>query len=254
MAVKRLFVIPGGALALTKSHFTYLQNDEINLNAPVMITLFETDDGYVLYDTGLDSRGLKDPSGTWGKRAFVVRMQAEDDILKRLEAIKVSPQDVKYVIQSHLHWDHCGGTRYFEKAQIVVQKAEFRQAFYPDSHQEFRYFRNHLHPNFHYKLVEGDLELFSDVFLISTFGHTAGHQSLLVKLPRSGNILITGDAAPLTDNLRTNIIPGILWSSEYACASLSKLRLIQRLTHAKVIHSHDEAALGEILKSPNFYD
>src|SRR3990172_440277 len=199
MPAKRVYLMDCGRVMVDKSVFTSLYHMGTPYDAPVLAALIETGSYRILFDAGLHPLGLTDPEAAWGARAKGVTMRPEHSLLNTLEELGLSVKDVTHVVISHLHWDHCGALSYFRDAKLILQRAEYRSAFYPDSYVASRYFRNHFDCGLNFELVEGSYELAEGVWVISTPGHTPGHQSLLVQLPTS-TLILPGDAIPLREN------------------------------------------------------
>lgn len=239
--VKNLLVINNGQLDIDQSLLVSGKGAGKILRVPVYSVLLETEKGYVLIDTGLNPDGLGDPEKTWGERVKTIPpiMYPEDDIRRGLERINVNTNEVKYVINTHLHWDHTGGNRFFKNAVFFVQKSEYRFAMYPDHHLRLSYMKNHFDVDVNYQLIEGDYELLPGVMIIHTPGHTPGHQSILITLNDSRKFIVGGDAVYTWENFDHVIPPGNCWSSYESILSLHRIITIQRLTGAFLLPSHD---------------
>jgi N-acyl homoserine lactone hydrolase len=230
----------------------------VKIVAPVMMALVVCEEGTILFDTGLHSGGLEDPLGTWGERMvnlFPADMKKEDDVQNRLREIGFSLDDIDYVANSHLHWDHTGGNRLFSDSKILVQRAEYRFACFPDSFAQASFPKNHFdHPTLNYELVEGDTKIFEGVHLIFSSGHTPGHQSLLVKLKKAGTVILPGDAIPLRENLEKRLLPGPVWDANAAYYSILKLNDIAERENGQIFFTHDLEFIEGLKKSPAFYE
>ena len=98
-------------------------------------------------------------------------------------------------------------------------------------------------------------DLYGDgsIKIIFTPGHSPGHQSILIKLPKSGNILLTIDAAYTVDHWENKCLPGLVTSSSQAAESVKKLRKIAKENNALVVTGHDPDAWTTFKKAPMFY-
>lgn len=213
----------------------------IKEDVPIYAVLLNTSDGYVLVDTGMNPDGVTNPEMTWGCRAkeLVPTVVKEDDIRNRLKEIGVDVDDIKYVINTHMHWDHTGGNRFFEKSTFIVQNEEYRYAYFPDNALKSSYMKNHFDYNLNYNLISGDYDVCEGVRVLSTPGHTAGHQSVLAIFEGGGSLIIGGDAVYTYDNFKNVIPPGNCYDQKLAVLSLHKLRTIQMLTNAEMLPSHE---------------
>ena len=91
------------------------------------------------------------------------------------------------VINTHLHFDHCGGNRRFAGTPTYVQRSELEAARAPDYLEEWAHFDGST-----YEQLDGDAELFEGISVLSTPGHSAGHQSVVVDCP-DGLVVLGGD-------------------------------------------------------------
>ena len=91
------------------------------------------------------------------------------------------------------------------------------------------------------------------ITIIFTPGHSPGHQSILINLPKSGNILLTIDAAYTIDHWENKCLPGLVTSSTQAVDSVKKLRKIAKEKQALVVTGHDPNAWLTFKKAPMFY-
>jgi N-acyl homoserine lactone hydrolase len=125
-------------------------------------------------------------------------MQPEDRLEPRLAEVGLEIADITHVVNTHLHPDHCGGNFLFPNAELIVQREHYQEAL---AHPEIPDGLFH-RPELHYRLLDGDEQLFSGVRAIVAPGHARGLQALLVSLPHSGRILIAGDAIDTAGGLQ----------------------------------------------------
>lgn len=204
---------------------------------PVYTYLIKTNNGLVLFDTGCSHQCRTDPAGLLGEDTvpfLTPDLAPEDHIQAQLEKIGVQPQDVDLVANSHLHFDHAGGNEAFPTNQFGIQRAEW-EAAQTDSH-------TYPDPAFRpgsaapITLFEGDTELAPGVTLISTPGHTLGHQSLLLEL-NDGPVLITSDAVYTRGHFSVDHI-GASKNMELARGSVTRLLQLSE-DGARPFFSHD---------------
>ena len=132
---------------------------------------------------------------------FLKPSQKRADVIdEQLKKLGYSPDKVKVVITSHSHLDHIGNIKLFPNAIHVIQKKELYQAWWPEKFQGGRRLRDgrfrRPRRDFNYLELDGDYDLFGDgtVMVLSTPGHTLGHQSVKVKLGSGQTIIMAQDA------------------------------------------------------------
>jgi N-acyl homoserine lactone hydrolase len=112
----------------------------------------------------------------------------------------LSPADVKIVINSHLHFDHCGQNAVFQHAPFYVQRPELERA----RREEKRTSEWFDFAGAQFELVDGDAQVADGIRVLATPGHTVGHQSVLVETADGGAVMI-GDAAYTSDIYRDGL-------------------------------------------------
>ena len=112
--------------------------------------------------------------------------------------------DVVAVVNTHLHFDHCGGNRRFAGTPTYVQRTELAAAVAPDYLEEWVSF-----PGESYVELDGDAELFPGVSVLFTPGHSPGHQSVLVETD-DGLTVLGGDVTYSMRELIDGATPSIL--------------------------------------------
>ena len=132
MAVHELSFLPNGVLSLPRSRVIYGDTSDERLLTPVYSVLLRTDDGDILYDTGIDPDAAYDPKALEGITRNLHSFTEEDDIRNRLRDVGTTEDQVRKVIMSHFHYDHVGGLRYFRDAKVYVQNNEYRAGMHPD--------------------------------------------------------------------------------------------------------------------------
>lgn len=248
----------------TKTKFIKMNQGEEPLEIPVPWFLLKHPQGNVVIDGGNAIEAAIDKRGHWGAvvDAYDPIMQVSENVVDQLKMVGVSPGDVRFVVQSHLHLDHTGAIGRFPKATTIVQRAEYEYAHKPHWFSAGAYIRADFdRPGINWKFLGGDYtdnyDLFGDGVLrmIFTPGHSPGHMSFLVTLPKTGPVLLTIDAAYTMDHWENKALPGLVVSSGKAADSVAKLRAIAKDTGAMVVTGHDPDAWAAFRKAPmDFYD
>jgi N-acyl homoserine lactone hydrolase len=92
---------------------------------------------------------------------------------------------------------------------------------------------------------------------VSSPGHTAGHMSLWIELPKGAPVLLCGDAADLTENLDKEVAPGLCWHDreDMALDSIRKLKRLAQEEHAQLWPNHDMAFFNSSMRQfPKFHE
>lgn len=250
MAARELYVIPNGFVRDTMG---VVSSEE---PLPVAVYLIRTDDGNILFDSGMNPLVISDPKKAWGGMAKIFQpiMTEENHPLRALRQIGLGPEDIDYVVISHLHFDHAGGIQLFPSAKIVVQTEEYRSAIYADYFTRGGYRKLDLNfPNFHWELIEGDEILVPGVTLTLTHGHTLGHQSMIVDLLETGTIILSSDAAYTMENIEKLTIPGIAVNSSLAFQAIKRIKVIALRSRGQIFPGHDPVFWKSLKKCPQFY-
>jgi glyoxylase-like metal-dependent hydrolase (beta-lactamase superfamily II) len=247
--VDRLYVIDcGWAHALDQSRWS----PGINAGVPIDLSdncylIHHSSEGYLLWDTGITDRLAALPEGqtvpalgqTWHRAQTLVAA---------LAAFGVKLADVRYVALSHWHPDHTGNLDEFPDATVIIQKAEWDYAM--------ALLQKPFSPDHKSQLIEGDKDLFGDgsLTVLSTPGHTPGHQSLLVQLPQRGWIVLSGDVVHFRDNWEQRRVPSVNNNAEQTQASMQRVAQILEDKHAELWINHDESQSLSQKHSPAFYE
>jgi N-acyl homoserine lactone hydrolase len=223
-----------------------------DIKIPINMWVLDHPKGLVLFDTGNNvaiSDGQCKTHWAAGLCDFLKPSQTRADVMdKQLEKLGYAIDDVKIVITSHSHLDHIGNIEMFPKAIHVMQKKELYQAWWPEKFQ-----RGGAHVmadyddarDFNYLELNGDYDLFGDgsVVVLSTPGHTLGHQSLKVKLPETGTVILAGDAIWMEENLE-GYPAGLNYSVLDYTNSVNRLKMMADIENAKLWFGHSAKQYG----------
>ena len=225
---------------------TYPKDQDHDIMIPINMWIIDHPMGLIVYDTG-NNVAISDGNCTshWneGFCGLLQPSQTRDDVIdKQLEKVGLSAGDVKIVITSHSHLDHIGNIEMFPDAIHVIQKKELYQAWWPEKFQ-----RGGAHVmadyddarDFTYFELDGDYDLFGDgsVVVISTPGHTLGHQSVKVKLHDTGTVLLTQDAVWVEENLEGHPA-GLNYSILDYTNSVNRIKMIRDIENAQLWLGH----------------
>lgn len=204
--------------------------------------------GWFLWDTGIPDAVAAMPNGLAPADPKAVTWKRPKTLASQLEQIGVKPADIKAMGVSHTHPDHIGNVEMFPQATLYVQKAEYD---WPGANNEPRF-----KPSHPVELLSGDKDVFGDgsVTILSTPGHTPGHQSLLVKLPKTGAVVLSGDAVHFRSNWENRRVPVNNVSKDQSLASMQKIADTLTKEKAQLWINHDKAQRDSQKMSPEFYE
>jgi 4-pyridoxolactonase len=183
-------------------------------------------------------------------------MQSEEQKLEnQLKAIGKRPEDIKYVILSHLHFDHCGNNHLFKNAKFYVQKEEMRHAFVPEPFEAIGYSRETFDvQGLDYTFLNGEYaNIFDGISLTTAPGHAAGLQVPILDTRELGKLFIDSDVINTRMNLEKKIVGGIHWDSVKSYESMLKITEMLRTTKGTLFFAHDAEWFTTIKKGKEYY-
>lgn len=230
-AIKRLYLMQVGSMP--------------EYQIPIVCYLVQTNDGKnILIDTGLPAIIPEEGSD----------FENGQDVIAQLASIGLTPDDIHTVISTHYDIDHAGRHAAFTKAQYVVQRAH-----HADAATNPRFAANRPQwdqPMERIRLVDGDMELLPGLELIETSGHVPGHQSVLVRLPNTGTVLLPIDAVPFSAGF-TRDLQDDGSNPDAQAIHVSTVKLLDRVEREQiglVIFGHDAEQWQGLKTLPEFYD
>ena len=210
--------------------------------------LIKHSQGWFLWDTGITDEVATMPNGLAPADPKAVTWHRPKTLAGQLDQLGVKPSDIKAMAISHTHPDHIGNVEMFPRAMLYVQKAEYE---WPGANNAPRF-----KPEHPVTELEGDRDVFGDgsLIILSTPGHTPGHQSLLVRLPKTGPVILSGDAVHFKSNWENRGVPVNNFSKDLTLASMQKLSDTLTREKAQLWINHDKAQRDTLKMSPEFYD
>ena len=264
--VDRLYILDcGQGHANDESRWTI----GVNVGKPVDISdncyLVHHSDGYFLWDTGISDAVASMPNGWLPTNNPVtdIHWTRAKTLESQLSAIGVKPSDIRFIGISHTHPDHIGNAELFPRVPILIQKAEYDYYFAPGKEGILRppsdskptFLKDHP-----VNLVQEDLDVFGDgsVMIVYTAGHTPGHQSCLVHLPKTGWVLLSGDAVHLRENWDNRRIPyfSTMPAEQKLQTQLSMQRMADLISfyHAQLWINHEKSESDRMRHAPAYYE
>jgi glyoxylase-like metal-dependent hydrolase (beta-lactamase superfamily II) len=233
----------GRVFGLHKPSFTYLRGWGVTVDIPLIMFVIEGGEAPVVVDTGANF------SRAWDVHRIKMEQTVDEQAGVAIRSLGIDPGDVRFVVNTHLHWDHSSNNHLFPNARVVVQQRELDFArkpvtwhnrqfeVLPDISPAWQRAEGQVMP------VDGDTELVPGVSLVSLPGHTPGSQGVVVEAA-SGRYLIAGDCVYLYDNWEGDAdaahIPAGLYTDLVAYED--SMRKIETLD-CEVIPSHDSRVI-----------
>ncbi|NKB70504.1 MAG: MBL fold metallo-hydrolase [Candidatus Latescibacteria bacterium] len=189
--------------------------------------LVKADSGVLLFDTGL---------GPPHDGLDAVYRPTRFDVPALLAEQNVAVGGIDVVVNCHLHFDHCGGNHLFPHAPILVQRTELAQARTPGYTVDgwFDYQGARLEE------VDSEHAIWPDVRIVSTPGHTLGHQSLLLDSPQ-GVVILAGQAAESAAGFEEGRGS---WEPEQQQIGTASIERLKALAPSRVLFAHDRDEWG----------
>jgi glyoxylase-like metal-dependent hydrolase (beta-lactamase superfamily II) len=240
------------------------------IRIPVAFFLIKHPKGNVMFDTGNNDKIITDPT-YWGPNAAMLDPHLDPDqgTVAQLEKLGVKAGDINYVITGHFHLDHAGNISKFPNATLVYQRDEVINAFWPKAGYAGPYIPGDFSglrsaagdplPS-KQKVIElnGDIDLFGDGSLEvhRSVGHTPGSEMLIVRLPKTGTVVLTSDACYLMENMEKSILPsvGLAWDPAGIQNGYSFLRRMRDVEGADLIFAHDPDVFKAHKHAPEYYE
>lgn len=170
-------------LGISKGQMTYFVDWEKEIWTATLIWYIKAGNKNVLVDTGITAEDTR--KYLYG-RPFEEVMTFE----QALASVGITPEQVDIVIQTHLHYDHCGNTLKCKNAKVVVQEEELNFAYSPHALMAGSYNLGFL-KDLSFRVVDGDCEILPGIRVIFAPGHTPGTQAVAIETSK-GTAIISG--------------------------------------------------------------
>lgn len=240
---------------LDHSILVQLQEPGEAYEAPCPFYLITHPEGNIIVDTGVSHEMASNPDsyGQYGaphmvEMAQAIDLSAGDTPAEQLSDAGVSVDEIEYVVMTHLHTDHAGNMTDFLDAEFLVSRRELRYAWWPEPAQQLFYLQGDLSflqkPSRTVTTVVGEYDVFGDgsVVVLSTPGHTPGHQSVQVDLGDE-TVILGGDVAQLRSGYKSGFMPSFNWSLDESQKSVKKVKSLAREHDATVRLTHEREDL-----------
>jgi glyoxylase-like metal-dependent hydrolase (beta-lactamase superfamily II) len=209
--------------------------------------------GTLLWDTGLGDPLAANPGGVDNNG---IHLSVPKTLESQLAALGLKADDITYVAFSHFHFDHTGNANLFMHSTWILNSLELEAVLGPKPPFGADKAPISGYSKVHTQMIDGDYDVFGDgsVRILKMPGHTPGHQSLIVRLPHSGAVMLSGDLYHTLQNRRERLVPPINTERADTLASMDRFERIASRTHARVIVQHAPEDFAAFPKFPAFLD
>jgi glyoxylase-like metal-dependent hydrolase (beta-lactamase superfamily II) len=260
----RLYVFDGGILEVADpARFKLKREDVAETNLSVACYLVAHPKGVLLWDACAVPDSEWTPTGSPVKHHIVLPDSQERDVIivKPLKAqltdAGYSAADITHIALSHYHYDHTANANDYARATWLVRRAE-RDAMFADPPPGVT------RPSTYAALrtsttviVDGDdHDVFGDgtVIIKAATGHTQGHQVLFVKLPKTGDVVLSGDLYHYQEERTLDKVPTFEFDARQTRAARTALDAFLKSTKAQLWIQHDLRAHATLKKAPAYYE
>jgi len=210
--------------------------------------------GWMLWDTGNADRLAALPGGL-SVAGGAITAYMKKPLAESLKEIGVAPADIKHFAMSHAHGDHSGNANLFTAATLYVQTAEYRAMFGAEP-QKYGF----ISANFDKlranpaMLIHGDYDVFGDgsVTIMAAPGHTPGHQVLVVRLPKTGPVMLSGDMVHLQYSWTFGVAPSFNFDIPLSMRTIEAMKAYVQKAGVQLWINHDIEQHASIPKAPAF--
>ena len=231
---------------------------------PVPVFLFDHPEGLVLFDTACDPEGMSKNWPEMNKQVSPLFAGANEHLPAQLRQLGISPDDIKYVVMSHLHTDHAGCLKLFKKAEVFVSELELMEALkqlalrvYKPAYIESD-IRGWLGAELNWRLIVPGIKEYSLLpgLTIVNFGsgHTYGMMGLLAEFRKSCSFLLVADALYTKENLGPPVmLAGLVHDEQGYIRTANFIREYAAAHNATILFGHDAAQFDSLIKSDEGY-
>ena len=269
MSDTKVYLLDGGTLVIDGFHVFWNRGPGGEVRFPCYAVLIEHQDGYYMFDTGYDFDHVM--------RVLPFEKPIQDKaqtIPGQLAALGLKTDDINYVINSHYHFDHCGGNKHLGKACTICHAKELEASGNCQPFEHLGYSDLTFAPDLHkaknagkqlpadpaldiytpkFETVTGDQEIAKGIHLFETPGHTAGHYSLMVELKNRRPMLFTADACYTQKSMDMMCISSFHLDPAQSVKSMKRLKDLAEKHDAELFYSHDLESFKKYQTGANFY-
>lgn len=246
----RLYALDGGRVVVAGSDWADFADDgaydgrATTLTLPVPAFLVHHPRGELIWDTGMSL--TRTDLGDWATPG--------PSLVDQLQQLGLAPDDIRFLALSHGHWDHSGNAGLFARSTWIVNPLERDAMFDAESRANQAMDDYGVLETADTRLITEDHDLFGDgtAVIIQAPGHTPGHAVLLLRLPQSGPILLSGDLWHMAESRRNRHVPAFNTDRAQTLASMDRVEELAASVGARVIVQHEPADFAALPAFPQF--
>jgi glyoxylase-like metal-dependent hydrolase (beta-lactamase superfamily II) len=251
----RLYVFDCGVIeGMDVGRFNFKKEELAETRMVVPCYMVAHPKGTLIWDVGAIPDAAFKEDGAPVTQGF---FKSSRTLKSQLSEIGYAPADITYLGLSHYHLDHIANSNEFASATWLVRQVE-RDAMFADNPPERVDPKNYsdLRNSKTTILATDEYDVFGDgkVIIKSAPGHTPGHQVLILKLAKTGNVMVAGDLYHYPEDRKVNYVPTFEFSKEQSLASRAMIEDYIKKTNTQLWIEHDFAANAKLKKSPKYYE
>lgn len=257
----RLYVLDCGIITVANGDSMGFQPGQLaNSNMVTPCFLIVHPRGSMIWDTG------ETPDSAFANGVSPAKQGAftvDRPLLPQLAAIGYTPANITYLALSHYHGDHVANASAFAASTWIVQKPD-RDAIFAPRQDKDKQIGGVADPMYFAALAKSktmilngeDHDVFGDGTVVIKFtpGHTPGHQSLFLKLAKTGPILLSGDLYHYPEEITYNKFPSFEFDKDQTAKSRARMAEFIKQNHAQLWIQHDYTAGSKRKIAPEFYE
>ncbi len=253
----RLYTLDCGNITMRDgydfSDIGYYQHKTLYFSDPCF--LIKHPKGWMLWDTGIGDKYYQHPLND-NSHGYI--LNEPKTFISQLHELGLEPNDIRYLGLSHTHWDHTGNANLFQGPTTwLLQRSEYTdlQNKYPLSKEQNDSFASVIQSDrVHKLLLNGDYDVYGDgtLVILYTPGHTIGHQSLKITLPKSGVIILPGDLYHTRQAFQHELVPSYNYNRADTLASMKRIEGILAINKGRLIVQHDDKDIKSLPQIPNY--
>ncbi|MBV9508615.1 MAG: N-acyl homoserine lactonase family protein [Acidobacteriia bacterium] len=251
----RLYIFDCGVIHTTNADAYSLKKEEVaSTEMAIPCIMVAHPKGTLMWDNGDIADNAFPPGGGQAKAGVVTQ---DKPLLPQLAAVGYRPADITYLAMSHYHGDHVANANYFAGSTWLVRKVERDRMFSDEPIPRSPAANYNMLKNSKTIFIDKDeYDVFGDgtVIIKSTPGHTPGHQSLYLKLAKTGPVVLSGDLYHYPEERALKRLPVADFNKEQTAASRTDLEVFLKKTGAQLWIQHDFLGNAKLKKAPAFYE